>query len=163
MGAIAGSGQHGLGLLCLDTGTAERKREFVPATHGQDGVEQTSGGKNIHGGQTKIGFQGLVSGLGDDFRMTNGVRAVFVHPRVQGGHIHIAYYLTLPSHRMQSHRTRSTPKEGLARFQRWGRSNENRKRWTASSVSTNLSQSYSHISITVYPARSSAMRLESVA
>ena len=28
-----------VGLLCLDTGTAERKGEFVPTTHGQDGVE----------------------------------------------------------------------------------------------------------------------------
>ena len=50
MRAIMGSGQHGLGLLCLHTGAAERKGEFVPATHGQNGVEQTSGGKNVDGG-----------------------------------------------------------------------------------------------------------------
>ena len=69
-----GSGQHGLGLLCLDTGTTERKGEFVPATHRQDGVEQASGGKNVHSGYTKIGIQGLVSRLSDDFWMSNGVR-----------------------------------------------------------------------------------------
>ena len=68
-----GSGQHGLGLLGLDPGTAERKGEFVPATHGQNGVEQSSGGKNVHGGYTKIGFQGLVGRLSDDPRMTDGV------------------------------------------------------------------------------------------
>ena len=112
-----GSGQHGLGLLGLDTGAAERKSQFVPATHGQDGVEQTSGGKNIHGGQTKIGIQGLVCRLGDDFRMTDGVRAVLIHPRVQEGHIHKAYFLALPSYGMQSHRAGSTSKKGLARFQ----------------------------------------------
>ena len=117
MRAIAGSGQHGLGLHCLDTGTAERKGELVSATHRQDGVEQTSGGKNVHGGYTKIGLQGLVGGLSDDVRMPNGVRAVFVDPWIQGGHIHIAYFLALPSHSMQSHRTRSTPKEGFTGFQ----------------------------------------------
>ena len=78
MRAIAGSGQHGLGLLCLDTGTAERKGELVPATHGQDGVEQSSRRKNIHGGYTKIGIQGLVNRLSDDFWMPNGVGTVFV-------------------------------------------------------------------------------------
>ena len=115
-----GSGQHGLGLLCLDTGTAERKGELVPATHGQDGVEQSSRTKNVHGGYTKIGIQGLVGGLGDDFRMPNGVRAVFVDPWVQGGHIHIAYFLSLSSHSMQSHRVGSTSKEGFTGFQGWG-------------------------------------------
>ena len=117
MRAIAGSGQHGLGLLGLDTGTTDRKSELVSATHGQDGVEQSSGGKNVDGGYTKIGFQGLVDGLGDDVWMPNGVRAVFVDPRVQGGHIHIAYFLTLSNHGMQSHCTGSTPKEGLTGFQ----------------------------------------------
>ena len=71
-----GSGQHGLGLLFLDTGVAERKGELLTAAHGQDGVEQTSGGKNVHGGQAKIRSQRLVDGLGDDLRMTNGVRTV---------------------------------------------------------------------------------------
>ena len=47
------------------------------------------------------------------------VRAVLVHPRVQGGDIHIAYFLALPSHSMQGHGACSTPKEGLAGFQRW--------------------------------------------
>ena len=68
-----GSGQHGLGLLLLDRGTAEWKCELLAAAYGQDGVEQTSGGKNVHGGQTKIRLQGLVDGLGDDLGMTNGV------------------------------------------------------------------------------------------
>ena len=117
MSAITGSGQHGLGLLCLDTGTTERKSEFVSAAHGQDGVEQSSGRKNIHGGDTKIGLQGLVGGLSDDVWMPNGVRAVFVDPPVQGGHIHIAYFLALSSHSMQSHGIRSTPKEGFTGFQ----------------------------------------------
>ena len=112
-----GSGQHGLGLLCLDAGTAERKGEFVPATHRQDGVEQSSRRKNIHGGYTKIGLQGLVGRLSDDVWMPNGVRAVFVDPWVQGGHIHIAYFLALSSHGMQSHCTGSTPKEGFTGFQ----------------------------------------------
>ena len=108
-----GSGQHGFGLLFLDTGTAERKGEFLATAHGQDGVEQTSRGKNVHRGDTKIRPQGLIDGLRDDLRMTNRVRAVLVHPRVQGGHIHIAYLFTLPSHSMQGHRACSAPKEGL--------------------------------------------------
>ena len=62
-----------MGLLGLDTGTAERKGELVAATHGQDRVEQSGRGKNIHGGNTKIGLQGLVSGLCDDPRMPNGI------------------------------------------------------------------------------------------
>ena len=49
--------------------------------------------------------------------MTDWVRTVFVDPRVQGGDIHIAYFLPLPSHGMQGHRAGSTPKKGLARFQ----------------------------------------------
>ena len=49
--------------------------------------------------------------------MTDGVRTVFIHPRVQGGDIHIAYLLALPSYGMQSHRAGSTSKKGLARFQ----------------------------------------------
>ena len=73
-----GSGQHGLGLLGLDTGAAERKSQFVPATHGQDGVEQTSGGKNVDGGDTKIGLQGLVGGLRDDPRMPDGIGTVLL-------------------------------------------------------------------------------------
>ena len=112
-----GSGQHGLGLLFLDTGAAERKGEFLATAHGQDGVEQTSRGKNVHRGDTKIRPQGLIDGLRDDLRMTDGVRAVLVHPRVKGGHIHIAYLFTLPSHSMQGHGASSTPKEGLAGFQ----------------------------------------------
>ena len=114
-----GSGQHGLGLLFLDTGAAERKGEFLATAHGQDGVEQTSRGKNVHRGDTKIRPQGLIDGLRDDLRMTDGVRAVLVHPRVKGGHIHIAYLFTLPSHSMQGHGACLTPKEGLARFQGW--------------------------------------------
>ena len=111
MRAIAGSGQHGLGLLCLDTGTAERKGELLATAYRQDGVEQTSGGKNIHGGQTKIGFQGLVGGLSDDPWMTDGVRTVFVDPWVKGGDIHIAYLFILPSHGMQGYGTGSTSKK----------------------------------------------------
>ena len=117
MMAIMGSGQHGFGLLFLNTGAAERKGEFVPAAHGQDRVEQTSKGKNIHGGDTKIRPQGLIDGLSDDLRMTDGVRAVLVHPRVQGGDIHTAYFLALPSHSMQGHGACSTPKEGPEGFQ----------------------------------------------
>ena len=78
MRAIAGSSQHGLGLLGLDTGTTERKGQFVSATHGQNRVEQTSRGKNIHGGDAKIGLQRLVGRLRDDPRMPNGVGTVFV-------------------------------------------------------------------------------------
>ena len=112
-----GSGQQGFGLLFLDTGTAERKGEFLATAHGQDGVEQASRGKNVYGGDAKIRHQGLVDGLRDDLRMTYGVRAVLVHPRVKGGHIHIAYLFTLPSQNMQGHGVCSTPKEGLAGFQ----------------------------------------------
>ena len=93
-----GSGQHGLNLFGLNAGTAERKRELVPATHGQNRVEQTSGRKNVHSGYTKIGFQGLVSGLRDDPRMPDGIGTVLVDPWVQGGHIHIAYFFPLSSH-----------------------------------------------------------------
>ena len=49
-----GSGQHGFSLLLLDTDAAERKGEFLATAHGQDRVEQTSRGKNVHGGDTKI-------------------------------------------------------------------------------------------------------------
>ena len=51
--------------------------------------------------------------------MTDGVRAVLVHPLVKGGDIHIAYFLALPSHSMQGHGACSPPKEGLAGFQGW--------------------------------------------
>ena len=95
-----GSGQHGSGLLLLDTGTAERKSELLAAAYGQDGVEQASRRKNVHGGQAKIRFQGLVDGLGDDPWMTDGVRAVLIHPWVKGGDIHITYLLPLFSRRM---------------------------------------------------------------
>ena len=117
MRAIMGSGQHGFGLLYLDTGTAERKGEFLATAHGQDGVEQTSRGKNVHRGDTKILPQGLIDELRGDLQMNDGVRAVLIHPRVKGGHIHVGYFLTLPSHSMQGHGACSTPKEGLAGFQ----------------------------------------------
>ena len=109
--------QHGFGLLFLDTGAAERKGEFVPTAHGQDGVKQTSKGENVHRCDTKIRPQGLIDGLRDDLRMTGGVRAVLVHPRVQGGDVQIAYLLALPSHSMQGHRTCSAPEKGLTGFQ----------------------------------------------
>ena len=111
-----GSSQHGLSLLGLDTGTAQREGEFVATAHRQNRVEQASRGKNIHSGDTKVGLQGLVSGLRDDVWMPDGVGTVLIHPRVQGGHIHIAYFLTLSSHSMQSHRTGSTSKEGFTGF-----------------------------------------------
>ena len=114
-----GPTQHGLGLLFLDTGTAEKKGEFLTTAHGQDGVEQTSGGKNVHGGDAKIRPQGLVDALSDDLLMADGVGAVLVDPRVKGGDIHIVYFLALPSHGMQSHCTCSSTKIGLAGFQGW--------------------------------------------
>ena len=49
----------------------------------------------------------------------DGVRTVFVDPRVKGGDIHITYLLALPSHGMQGHGTGSAPKKGLAGFQGW--------------------------------------------
>ena len=113
------STQHGFGLFFLDTGAAERKGEFLATAHGQDRVEQTSRGKNVHRGDTKIQPQGLVDGVRDDLRMTDGVRAVLVHPRVKGRQIHVAYFLALPSHSMQGHRPCWPPKEGLAGFQGW--------------------------------------------
>ena len=109
--AVVSAMHHGFTLLLLDTGAAERKGEFVTAAQGQDWVEQTSRGKHVHSGDTKIRPQGLIDGLSDDLRMTDGVRAVLVHPRVQGGDIHIAYFLALPSHSMQSHCTCSAPKK----------------------------------------------------
>ena len=84
--------------------------------HGQNRVKQTNGWKNVDGGDTKTRPQGLVHGLRDDLWMTDGVGAVFVHPQVKGGDIHIAY-LFLPSHSMQGHGACLTPKEGLAGFQ----------------------------------------------
>ena len=111
--------QHWFGLLFLDTGTTQRKGAIVPATHGQDSVKQTSGWKNVDGGDTKIRSQGLVDRLSDDLRMTDGVRAVLVHPRVKGGEIHVAYFLALPCQSMQSHRARSSTKKGFAAFQGW--------------------------------------------
>ena len=117
MRAIMVATQHRFGLLFLDTGATERKGEFLATAHGQDGVEQASRGKNVYGGDAKMRLQGLVDGLRDDLRMTDGVRAVLVHPRVKGGHIHIAYLFTLPSQNMQGHGVCSTPKEGLAGFQ----------------------------------------------
>ena len=109
--------QHGFGLLLLDTGTTQRKGDFLATAHGQDRVKRTSGWKNVDRGDTKIRPQGLVEGLRDDLWMTDGVGAVLVHPRVKGGDIHIAYLFTLPSHSMQGHGACSTPKEGLAGFQ----------------------------------------------
>ena len=49
-----GSGQDRFSLLLLDTGTAERKGEFLAIAHGEDRVEQASGGKNVHGGEAEI-------------------------------------------------------------------------------------------------------------
>ena len=108
--------QHGFGLLFLDTGAPERKGEFLASAHGQDRVEQTSRGKNVDSSDTKIRPQGLIDGLSDDLRMTGGVRAVLVHPRVKGGHIHVAYFLGLPSHSVQGHRDCSPPIKGLTGF-----------------------------------------------
>ena len=122
-----GSGQHGFGLLFLDTGTAERKGEFLATAHGQDGVEQTSRGKNVHRGDTKILPQGLIDVLRNDLQMNDGVRAVLIHPRVKGGHIHIGYFLTLPSHSMQGHGACSTPKKASRGSKGATRSNERRK------------------------------------
>ena len=122
-----GSGQHGFGLLFLDTGRAERKGEFLATAHGQDGVEQTSRGKNVHRGDTKILPQGLIDVLRNDLQMNDGVRAVLIHPRVKGGHIHIGYFLTLPSHSMQGHGACSTPKKASRGSKGATRSNERRK------------------------------------
>ena len=117
MRAKLGSGQHGLGLLSLDTGATERKGELLTTAYRQDGVEQASRRQNVHRSQTKIRLQGLVGGLGDDLGMTDRVRAVLIHPWVQGGHIHITYVLPLFSHGMQRHRTGASPKKGVTGFQ----------------------------------------------
>ena len=82
---------------------------FWPQRTGKTGWNRPAGGQNVHRGQTKIGLQGLVGGLGNDLGMTNRVRAVLIHPWVQGGHIHITYFLPFFSHGMQSHRTGATP------------------------------------------------------
>ena len=117
--AVVGAMQHGFGLFFLDTGTTQRKGEFVTAAHGQDRVKQAGGWKNVDGGDTKVRPQGLVDGLSDDLRMADELSAVLVDPRVKGGDIHVAYFLlTLPSHGMQSHRTCPSTKKGLARFER---------------------------------------------
>ena len=111
--------QHGFGLLLLDTGTTQRKDEFVTATHWQDRVKLAGGWKNVDGGDTKIRPQGLIDRLNDDLRMTDGVRAVLVDPLLKGGDIHVAYLLALPGHGMQNHRACSSPKKGLAGLQGW--------------------------------------------
>ena len=116
---VVASSQHLFRLLLFDAGTAEGKREFVTTTYGQDSVKQASGWKNVHRGDTKIGPDRLVDGLGDDLLMTDGVRAVLIDPRVKGGDIHVPYLLTLPGHSMQSHCASSSTKESLAGFHGW--------------------------------------------
>ena len=111
--------QHGFGLLFLDTSITQRKGEFVTATNGQDGVKQASGWKNVDSGDAKVWTQGLVDRLSNDLWMADGVEAVLFDPRVKRGDIHIVYFLVLPSHGMQSHRTCSTTKKGFAGFQGW--------------------------------------------
>ena len=111
--------QHGFGLLLLDTGTTQRKGEIVTATHGQERVKQAGGWKNVDGGDTKIRPQRLIDRLNDDLPMTDGVRAVLVHPLLKGGDIHVAYFLALPGHGMQSHCACSSAKRDLAGLQGW--------------------------------------------
>jgi len=148
--AVVSAMQHGMGLLLLDTGTTERKGEFVTATHGQERVKQTNGWKNVHSGDAKIRLQGLLDGLSDDLRMADGVGAVLVYPRVKGGDIHVAYFLTFPSHGMQSHRTCPSTKKRPSRGSRgFTRSNERGNWETAGSLSTRRSHWHSHISMTV--------------
>ena len=121
-----GSGQHGFGLLFLDTGAAERKGEFLATAHGQDGVEQTSRGKNVHRGDTKIRPQGLIDGLCDDLRMTDGVRAVLVYPRVKGGHIHIVISSPSPATACRATAPVRPPKKASRGSKGATRSNERR-------------------------------------
>ena len=94
--ALVSAMQHWFGLLLLDTGATPRKGEFVTIAHAQDSVKQTSGWKNVDGGDTKIRPQGLVDGLSDDLRVANRVSTVLVDPWVKGGHIHIQYVADYP-------------------------------------------------------------------
>ena len=149
MMTIIGATQRGFGLLLLDTGTAEGKGQFLATAHGQDRVEQTSRGKNVHGSDAKIRPQELVDGLCDDLRVTNGIGAVLVHLWVKRGDIHIPHIFTLPSHGMQSDRACSPPRKASRGSMGATRSKELKKRWTTSSASTKLSHSHSHCSITV--------------
>ena len=86
-----------MGLACSSwTQVRHRVFEFVTTTQGQDGVKQASR-KNVDGSDAKIRPQVLIDGLSDDLRMTDGVTAVLVYPRVKGGDINVAYFLALTS------------------------------------------------------------------
>ena len=90
-----------------------------PLRTGKTGWNKPAGGRMSTAAIPKYDPRDWSTGwLRDDLRMTDGVRAVLVDPRVKGSDIHVGYFLALPSHGMQGHGACSPPQKGLAGFQR---------------------------------------------
>ena len=74
--------------------------------------------KDVDVGHAKIVVDVLVSGVGEDLGMSNGVFASLVDPRVQGSHIHVfdLFALALVDRVVKMHGVGSATEEGIARF-----------------------------------------------
>ena len=109
--------QHGIGLFLLDTGRTKGKGQLVATSHWKYRVKQIGGGENIHEGNAKIVGNVLISRLGQNGRMSDGVTGILVDPRVKGGHVYIAYFFSFRGHRVKSHGPGSSSKKGMSRLQ----------------------------------------------
>ena len=149
--ADPGTLQHGSGLLFSDTGRAEQKGEFATTSHGQDGMEQLGGGKNVHHGKAKVRLYVLVDGVGDDARMTDGINARLVDPGVQRRHVDIQNGLVDATKEWRDTAPLRPPKKASLGSRGGTNSRVDRNACTCSEVVTSWSHSHSHISITRYP------------
>ena len=137
--------QHGIGLFLLDTGRTKGKGQLVTTSHWKYRVKQIGGGENIHEGNAKIVGNVLISRLGQNGGISDGVTGILVDPRVKGGHVYIAYFFSFRGHRVKRHGPGLPPKKAFRGCRGSTKEKSVTNCLTAGSCSHRMSQSHSHI------------------
>ena len=119
VGAPLRSLQRTFGHFILDTNRTEWKGEFPCMTVRQHGVVQLTRGEDEAVDEAKVEADVGVTRLGDETRMSFGVHARLVDPRVQGGDIDVMDLLTRGHTMVQFDGIHTTPTEGVTRVERF--------------------------------------------
>ena len=118
MGTLLRSLQRRFGHFFFDTSGTEWKSEFTRMTVWQHGMVQFTRREDSALDETKVEADVGVTRLRDEARMSFGVQAGFVDPRVQGGIVDVMDLLTRGHAMVQFDGIRATSTEGVTGVER---------------------------------------------
>ena len=116
--ALGRSLQRTFGHFFLDTSRTQRKGEFTLMVVRQYGMVQCTRREDSALDDSEVEADVRVTRLRDEARMSFGVHAGLVHPRVQGGVVDVMDLLTRGHAMVQFDGIGTTPTEGVTRVER---------------------------------------------